>query len=300
MRSTSRIVRGVAAVALLAGTAACGGSGAEDSADGRGGDETDAFAAVAAAAENTGEVTSADFDAVMRSPQSAGGDLEMTGSMAWHPDLAMELTVAGEGLAAVPGVSGELAVVWVDDVMYTEMDEDFAAGFEGRDWMAMDLMALAERTGDEDIADAMSFGLDSANQSPAQQLALLLTSPEIELVGEEELNGEEVSHYRGTISTEDALAGNGGAGFLTEEERRRLAGTMAEQGIESYHLDVWVDDRDFPVRIHQAYDTSAGPVEYEVEYSGFGSEVVVEAPAEESVVDFMELLATVGAGLASD
>ncbi|MDT0346068.1 hypothetical protein [Streptomyces litchfieldiae] len=300
MRSPGRVALGAATAVLLAGTAACGGSESGSPFDSRGGDTApggDAFEAVAAAAETTQEVTSANFEAVMSSPQSAGGDLEMTGSMSWEPELAMDLTMSGDGLAAAPGMPAEVSVRWVDDVMYMDMGEDFAAEFEGRNWMAMDLMALAQETGDEAVADAMSFGLDSANQDPAQQLALLLESPEIELVGEETLDGVEVSHYRGTISTEDALENGGGAGLLTEEERRRLADAMGEQGIESYHLDVWVDENDLPVRINQSYDTDSGPVEYEVRYSDFGADVTVEAPPAGSVLDFMDLMGELESGM---
>ncbi len=298
MPSTGKVALGVVTAALLAGTAACGSSGSEGPVDGRGEDSGGAaFDAVAAAAETTREVTSARFTAEMRSPQSMGGNVEMTGAMTWESELAMDLTVGGEALAAEPGMPEETAVVWADDVMYVELGEQFATEFDGRSWMAMDLMALAEETGDEAIADTMSFGLDSANQDPAQQLALLLESPEIELVGEETLDGAEVSHYRGTISTEDALESNGGADFLTEEERRQLVDAMGEQGIDSYHLDVWVGEDDLPVQIHQSYDTGVGPVEYEVRYSDFGTDVTVETPPADATVDFMELLDELQTGM---
>ncbi|UCM89851.1 LolA-like protein [Streptomyces marincola] len=294
MPSTRKVALGAATAALLAGSAACGDAGG--SGDGGGGQGSAAFDAVSLAAETTREVTSAEFVATMRAPESMGGDMEMTGSMAWESELAMDLMVSGSALEADPAAPEEVPVVWVDDVMYMDLGEAFAAGSGGRTWVSFDPMALAEEIGDESVAGTMSFGLDSANQDPAQQLALLLESPEIELVGEETLDGAEVSHYRGTITTEDAL-GSGGADFLTEEERARLVDAMSEQGIDDYHLDVWVDENDLPVRIHQTYSTDQGPVEYEVAYRDFGTEVAVETPPAEETIDFMQLLQQLRTGL---
>lgn len=93
------------------------------------------------------------------------------------------------------------------------------------------------------------------------------------------------------------MESNGSADFLTEEERERLIEVMREQGIESYDVEVWVDGNDFPVQIHQTYDTSMGPVEYEVRYSDFGTGVDVAAPPADSVVDFGELLQELEEGL---
>ncbi|WP_049572454.1 hypothetical protein [Streptomyces sp. SBT349] len=303
MRPTQKVAVCFATVALLASTAACGGSDSAETTDGDNseadgpGSSSSAFEAVSAAAETTQEVTSANFEATMSSPEEAGGNLEMSGAMSWDPELAMDLTMTGEALAMSPGMGGETSVLWVDDVMYLDMGEEFAAEFDGRNWMAMDLMSIAEETGDPAVADSMSFGLDSTNQDPAQQLALLLQAPEIELVGEETLDGVETTHYRGTISVEDALERNGADDLLTDEERQQLTDVMEAQGIDSYHLEVWVDGDDYPVQINQSFDSAAGPVEYEVRYSDYGAEVTAEAPPSGAVVDFMEILEEFQAGM---
>jgi hypothetical protein len=158
-------------------------------------------------------------------------------------------------------------------------------------------MDIAEETGDEELTDTMSYGLDAANQDPARQVALLLESPDIDLVGKETLDGEPVDHYEGTITVEDALASGGGADLLTEEQRQEVTDAMREQGIDSYDIDVWVDENDFPVRIRQSYDTGLGPVESEMTYSNLGADVSVAAPPDGSVVDFMDLLGQLESGM---
>jgi hypothetical protein len=308
MRPTGKAALTGAVIALLAtGTAACSGSGSgsegpggTDNAGGFGGEASGAVQALVAAAETTEEITSADFEAVTSSPGSSGAEVEMSGSLSWEESLAMEITMSGDQLPLGAGLAdsvGDVSVLWLDGVMYMDMGEEFATEFEGRNWMRMDLMDIAEKTGDEALTDAMSFGLDQANQDPAQQMALLLESPEIDFVGEETVDGEPADHYQGTISAEDALEAGGGADLLTEEERERIAEVMSDQGIDSYEIDVWVNEDDFPVRIRQTYETDQGPVESEVTYSNLGDDVAVTAPPADSVVDFMDLMDRLETGL---
>jgi hypothetical protein len=282
MRPTARILpAAVATAALLAATAACAGSAeprdpAADPAGSQAGSGADpaspaAAEAVRAAAESTEEITSADFDAVVSSPDAAGGEVTMTGSLSWADELAMDVTLDGE--ATAPGMPDEVSAVWLDGVMYPEMGEDFGAGFDGRDWLRMDLANIARETGDESLVDVMSFGLERADQDPREQLDLLLGSPDLERLGEETLDGATVEHYRGTIAPEDAPSGT-----------------------EEYLIDVWVDEDDFPVRIRQSYETDEGPVESEVTYRDLGTEVAVEPPPEDSVIDFMDLLGAMESG----
>ncbi|SOD61871.1 hypothetical protein SAMN06297387_10441 [Streptomyces zhaozhouensis] len=308
MRFAYRIVTGVAGVALLAGTAACGGDEKEESSHGGdsrsdgGGDGAGTVEALQAAAENTADVRSARFEGEMNAPEAAGGQMTLEGVMSWDPTLTMEMTTSGGELASTPGAPEEVAVRWIDDVMYMHMGPEFGAEMDGREWLSMDLNAVAEiagEAGDPAMADAMTMGLESTNQNPAQQMGLLLNSPGIEEVGEETLNGVETRHYAGTVTIEDAVAGDQGGvtELLTEEEVEQLVAAMEQQGIESYDIDVWIDGDDMPVQVRQSYDTVEGPVEYEVRYSDFNTDVSVDAPPADAVLDFMELLADMGAEL---
>ncbi|MDT0267735.1 hypothetical protein RM844_15735 [Streptomyces sp. DSM 44915] len=297
MRSRYRLLTGIAGVALLAGTAACGSEDGSD-AEGRGGerngsDVTDISAALQAAAETTAGMNSARFEGEMTAPAAAGGSMTMTGVMSWQPALAMEMNITSDELAGTPGAPEEMVVRWVDNVMFMNMGPEFQAEMDGREWLSMDLNAIAEESGDPAMADAMAMGLESTNQDPAQQIAMLLSAPGIEEVGEESVNGVQTRRFSGTMSVEDALAQDqsGVTELLTEEEQRQLVTAMEQQGIESYDIDVWIDGSDLPVQIRQAYDTAEGPVEYEVRYSDFNTDVSVEEPAANTVLDFMELLA---------
>ncbi|TDC21115.1 hypothetical protein E1265_18890 [Streptomyces sp. 8K308] len=300
MRSIHRAALSAAAVVLVGATAACGGSdeGDEGAFGGeRGGEATsgDAFTAVQAAAESTTEVTSAGFTATTSGPAAAGGAVEMSGVMSWGDDLVMDATVSGEALQMDPESPSEMRMIMLGDVMYMNMGESFAAEFYGREWMMMDMGALAEESGDPTLAQAMDLGLSESNQDPASQMALLLQSPDIESVGEEEIDGVTTEHYQGTVSVEDALQNNGAGDLFTEEELQQLTDSMEQQGIESYDIDVWVDENDFPIQIRQAFESTMGPVTTEVRYTDLGADVDVAAPEEGSYVDFMELMESMGA-----
>ncbi|TDC79646.1 hypothetical protein [Streptomyces hainanensis] len=305
MRSMYRAALGAAAVVLIGCTAACGGSDGGDGDDAaRGGDTgrdsggTGAVQAVQAAAEATSEITSASFEMTMSGSQAAtGGDTEMSGVMSWADGIAMDATMSGDAFALTPEAPSEMRMVMLDDVMYMNLGATFAAEFEGREWMMMDIGALVEESGDPTLQEAMDLGFNEANQDPAAQTGLLLQSPDIEAVGEETLDGVTVQHYQGTVSVEDALANNAGAEFLTEQERQELVDAMNASGIESYDIELWIDENDFPVQIRQEFDSEMGPVTTEVRYTDLGADVQVAAPEEGSYVDFMELMESMGAGV---
>ncbi|GAA1915823.1 lipoprotein [Streptomyces sodiiphilus] len=294
MRPIRKGALAVATAALLIGTAACSGdSGSSDDAgsSGNGGAASrSAFEALQAAAEKTQEITSADIEMVVRAPGSAGGDMTMTGSMSWEPTLAMDITATGPDLNE-DGIS----MIFLDNVMYMNLGEEMAAETGGASWLKMDFAAIAEESGDDEIADALTHGMGEQQQSPQEQLALLLESSGVEHMGQETLNGEKVDRYSGTVTLEEALEGSG-EGVLDEAERTELIETLREQGIESFDIDVWVDGNDFPVQIHQAFETPEGKMVTETAYSNYGTSVTVEAPPEDETIDFMEMMA----GLAGD
>jgi hypothetical protein len=271
------------ALVLAAGTAAGAAPGGSDDSGG-------AVEAVREAAETTRDVTSAEFEAVLRTPDTPGEKAEITGSLSWDPGLTMDATATGEELSTVPGAPEEVGIVWLDDVVYLNVGETYAAAYGGREWLKADLTAIAEELGKEDLADALSIGLGGTNDGPTAQLALLLESPEIEHVGEETLDGATVDRYQGTVSREDAREHDGSAELLTEEERELLLGVMVREGIQKYEIDVWIDENDFPVRVHESYVSHQGQEEDDVRYSNYGTEVDATAPPSESVVDLLDIL----------
>jgi hypothetical protein len=305
MRPVRKALLGMATAVLLAGTAACGGSdsgtsdarGNEGSGDDRSGSDTSArsaFEALTAAAQSTEEITSADVVSVT---QQAGTETSMSGSLSWADGLEMTAVMTNDMFGAAAGGPGEIEVVWVDGVMYMNLGEEFATETDGRSWMAMDLAGLLEEAGEDALGSVLSSTMDQGAQSPADQVAMLLESEDVEWVAEEELDGATVNHYAGTLAMEDIFELQGTFEGLGEEERAALLDLLAEQGTEFYELDVWVNEDDFPVKVSQSYDTEMGPFAQETTYSNFGTEVNAEAPPADEVVDFLEMMQMMGAGI---
>ncbi|MFI9464868.1 hypothetical protein [Streptomyces xiamenensis] len=305
MRPVRKALLGMATAVLLAGTAACGGSdsgtsdarGNEGSGDDRSGSDTSArsaFEALTAAAQSTEEITSADVVSVT---QQAGTETSMSGSLSWADGLEMTAVMTNDMFGAAAGGPGEIEVVWVDGVMYMNLGEEFATETDGRSWMAMDLAGLLEEAGEDALGSVLSSTMDQGAQSPADQVAMLLESEDVEWVAEEELDGATVNHYAGTLAMEDVFELQGTFEGLGEEERAALLDLLAEQGTEFYELDVWVNEDDFPVKVSQSYDTEMGPFAQETTYSNFGTEVNAEAPPADEVVDFLEMMQMMGAGI---
>ncbi|MFF2378566.1 hypothetical protein ACFVUW_29675 [Streptomyces xiamenensis] len=305
MRPVRKALLGMATAVLLAGTAACGGSdsgtsdarGNEGSGDDRSGSDTSArsaFEALTAAAQSTEEITSADVVSVT---QQAGTETSMSGSLSWADGLEMTAVMTNDMFGAAAGGPGEIEVVWVDGVMYMNLGEEFATETDGRSWMAMDLAGLLEEAGEDALGSVLSSTMDQGAQSPADQVAMLLESEDVEWVAEEELDGATVNHYAGTLAMEDIFELQGTFEGLGEEERAALLDLLAEQGTEFYELDVWVNEDDFPVKVSQSYDTEMGPFAQETTYSNFGTEVNAEAPPADEVVDFLEMMQMMGTGI---
>ncbi|MGW7293996.1 hypothetical protein ACWGIB_16610 [Streptomyces xiamenensis] len=305
MRPVRKALLGMATAVLLVGTAACGGSdsgtsdaqGNEGSGDDKSGSDTSArsaFEALTAAAQSTEEITSADVVSVT---QQAATETSMSGSLSWADGLEMTAVMTNDAFGAAAGGPGEVEVVWVDGVMYMNLGEEFATETDGRSWMAMDLAGLMEEAGEDALGSVLSSTMDQGAQSPADQVAMLLESEDVEWVAEEELDGATVNHYAGTLAMEDVFELQGTFEGLGEEERTALLDLLAEQGTEFYELDVWVNEDDFPVKVSQSYDTDMGPFAQETTYSNFGTEVNAEAPPADEVVDFLEMMQMMGAGV---
>ena len=195
---------------------------------------------------------------------------------------AAELTVQTE----VMGQSLDITTIVVDQTFYV------GGGFLGQ--MLGDPDAFLEVTA-EDLENAgtgmdLSGLVESADQAQSSfdQLRGILEDS-FEVVGSDEIDGESVTHLRGTVATEDVLAELGDGG----------AAAYLENFPETYTVDVFVDDQNRPRRVStdvsltiegQDLDTSST-----VDFTDYGIEVDVEAPENtRSFREFMEGLGGLG------
>ncbi|MCX4995333.1 hypothetical protein OG481_17040 [Streptomyces longwoodensis] len=280
------------AVLLLTGAVACQDGGS----DGQGAQRS-AAQVLTAAFEKTTEAKSARVTMTMSAPDTMkdGGDMTASGVLGWDPAV-MDLTVEGSALAAEPDAPKKVRMIWRDNVMYMDMGETAAreADLGGKRWMKMDLGALAEESGGDALGRKMSGGLADMNQDPAQQLALLLDSPNLKHLGSEKIDGQRAEHYKGTLTVEEMMDSNDSLDLLGPAERKQLLGSIRKSGIKGYDTEVWVDQDDLPVRMDVAMDTPEGTVEMSMTYADYGAKAQVTPPPAAQTFDFLEMFRDLG------
>lgn len=278
----------LSAAALVAGLAGCNDGDAKAVGKALG----DPLQALTAAYEKTSAAKSAKVTMTM-SIEGAGaesGTIEMTGVQGWAP-ASMDITMKGSMLSAGdPDAPEQMRMVMLDNVMYMDMGEKQAAEMDGKRWMKLDMKAAAAESGDKALQKQLTGGLDNMNQDPAQQLALLLDSPDLKHVGAEKVNGMETEHYKGTLTFEQMLAANESSKLLSKEEHDKLIENVKKTGLKGYDTEVWVNKDGYPARMDIGMEMAEGTVQIRADYSDYGTKSAVEAPPASETVDLFKML----------
>ncbi|MEV3860262.1 hypothetical protein AB0J38_38905 [Streptomyces sp. NPDC050095] len=305
-----RTVGAAAVTALLCtGAVACGG-GDKDSGDGgtagkKVSSQTQSHSQITevltAAYKKTAQAKSAKVEMTMKMPSAldGGGTMKMSGTMGWDPTV-MDMTMSGSAFTAGdPDAPESVRMVWQNNVMYMDMGAKAAKDMDGKRWMKMDLGAIAKQAGDEKAARQMTGGLDNMNQDPAQQIAMLLDSPNLKHVGSATLGGVKTEHYKGKLTVDEMLAKNDSLKVLSKSERSELLKNVKKAGIKGYDTELWVNGDDLPVRMDVVMNSSQGAVEISEKFSDYGAAVKVQTPPASQTFDLMEMLKKIGAAAGS-
>ncbi|MER8042266.1 hypothetical protein [Streptomyces sp. NPDC094032] len=297
----------VAAVAVIAGVAGCqdgdGKAAGASSGKHQAGQTRDEMTKVIQAAyRKTAEANSAKvkmtMDMKMSGASGESGTTEMTGVQSWNP-AAMDITMKGSTFSALdPEAPKEFRVVMLDQVMYMDMGTKQAAEMDGKRWMKLDLKAAAEASGDPAMQKQMTGGLENMNQDPAQQLALLLESPNLKHVGSEKINGGDTEHYKGTLTFEQMLDANKQSETLTPKERDQLVAAMKKADVKGYDTEVWVNKDGYPARMVVDIKMAAGTMKMRADYTDYGAKATVQAPPANETFDLFAMLKGLKGGAA--
>jgi hypothetical protein len=290
------------AVAVVVGIAGCqGGSGEKKAAETPKKPETQSRAAVTqvltAAYEKTAAAKSAKVRMTVTMPATMkdGGTTEMTGVMGWNPSV-MDLTMSGSSFSG-PGMPEKMRMLMADGVMYIDGGAEAAKEMDGKRWIKFDLAAAAKQAGDKKLQKQMTAGMENLNQDPAQQLKVLLGSPNVKHLGSAKVDGVQAEHYKGTLTLEEMMASNKMLDTFSEQDRKKLLDNMKKTGIKGYDTEVWVNEDDYPVRMDVGMDSPEGKVKMVAHYSDYGSAATVKAPPAGETFDFMEMMKELGEGL---
>lgn len=292
-----------AGVALTATAVVVGVAGCQDGGDAKSGagvkSHGDVTKVIQAAYEKTSAAKAAKvkMTMTMSGVGADAGTVEMTGVQGWNPAV-MDITVKGSMLAAGdPDAPEQVRMLMADNVMYMDMGAKQAAEMDGKRWMKLDMKAAGEASGDKALQKQMTGGLESMNQDPAQQLALLLDSPNLKHVGAAKINGMETQHYKGTLTVEQMLAANESSKLLSKKDHDALIANVEKMGMKGYDTQVWVNEDGLPARMDVGMTMAEGSMKMRADYSDYGTQATVEVPPAKDTVDLFKMLKELGAGL---
>ncbi|MFE6888746.1 hypothetical protein [Streptomyces sp. NPDC057694] len=295
-----RTVGAAAATALLcAGAVACGGGSAESGTK-SGSVDSGAAQALTAAYKKTAQARSAKVAMTMKSPSGlGGGSVRLSGTMGWNPTV-MDMTMKGSGLdTGGADVPDSVRMIMQNDVMYVDGGAAAAKEMGGKRWMKLDLASLGKQA-DGALGQQMTGGLGSMDQDPAQQIAVLLDSPNLKHLGSATVDGERTEHYKGKLTVEEMVKSNDSLKVLGADERSRLLKNIKKAGIKDYDTELWVNKDDLPVRLDVTMGSAQGPVEMSERFSDYGAAVKVDVPPAGQTYDLMDAFGKLGKGTLQD
>jgi len=114
---------------------------------------------------------------------------------------------------------------------------------------------------------------------PLQALQILNGADgDIDIVGDDDIDGVAVTHYQVTVDLQAALDSLDGA------DRAALQAAIDRLGSDSLVVDVWIDDEGVVRRLSADIDLGDRTVTMTLDYSDFGSPVRIRVPRERAVV----------------
>jgi hypothetical protein len=255
------LVVGIGAVALVAGR---GG--------GEGGD-ADAYS-LAAASQRTANADTVVYEMTMS--VGALGEVRMDGGV----DNEAQLMTLTMDMGALSGddASMEMIVDVGGGVAYVRADEFGEMLPMDAEWFSMDLETLAAMNG-ESLADLQDqFAVDPTDT------ATLFQDVEAVEVGIEEIDGQQVKHYRVDIDVEAALA-------ATPQAQQQLddAG-MAGELPDTITYDVWVTEDNQLRRLTFELPVMGETMRTQLDMTSVDEPLEVEIPTGDAVADITDLI----------
>jgi hypothetical protein len=263
MRRTGAICLAVTTAAALTALSACSASATKAAstaaANGAGGAKSAVLTvadALSLTTKKTSSYTSSKVRMTMVVPKV--GSTVMTGSMSRNP-LAMDMTMTN------PQLPQGMRVLMSGTTEYMNMGDAGAKEFNGKHWLKMDFSTMGAEG--KALADALN---KSNTQSPSTSVKLLTSSGDVKRVGTETVDGVSTTHYAGTVDLKKLSA--------SDPDLKSLLDSATKLGMTTETVDMWVNDQNLPVKVHETATSSQGPVDTTIEYSDFGNTPVTVTP----------------------
>ncbi len=293
--------RGVVMAGAVLFAGACGSSSSEDGATGTKAKELTPLEAVVASSNKTVEAKSSRmaFTLLTQGVQGLpGGSLTITGEGAF--DYAGRQGTFTMNVPAIGGMQvGQIEAVSTGSTIYQKFPPQLASALGGKPWVKIDLDQVGKSAG----IDFNSISQASSGD-PTQALQFLKgAGADMVEVGKEQVRGEVVTHYRGTIDMNKAAA-------AAPPEQQQTYQKLAQIYGQPLPVEAWVDGEGRLRKMTYAVDLArlnlppqagagqkpTGNFNFTMELFDFGAPVSVTVPPADQVTDFTQLLGTAGGG----
>jgi hypothetical protein len=264
---------GFTAATLVAATA-CGSSSVKDTADKAAEAVTNSdkiMAALTRATDRTEELGSAEVK--MSTDVGTGTPIAMDGTYSWGDGFAYDVemdTKAAQMQTLTDDPS--IRVLFVDGAYYYDIDPQPSGPLKGKEWMKIDGSAVFGEAG------AQAFGGGGGAGSPTASMKGLKYAKNVEDLGTQTVNGQKATHYRAVIGQDQMGKFKDAYG-----DQNSLLGSMTG-GADSITMDIWVGDKDLPVRLVQ----KIGQMKVSMDFEKFGKTAEVKAPPAAQTGDLTE------------
>ncbi|WP_217142652.1 hypothetical protein [Streptomyces sp. AC627_RSS907] len=248
-----------------------------DEAADKAGSKTDMImAALSRATDRTEELGSAEVRTTTE--LGTGEPISMDGTYSWGDGYALDVEMDAKAAQMQELTdSPTVRTLFVDGAYYYDIDPQPAGPLEGKEWMKIDGSAVFGESG----AAAMSGG---GGGSPADSMKGLKYASDVEDLGKETVNGKPTTHYRAVLDQEDM-------GKFKEALSGADSLLNSAAGSGSITMDIWVGDKDLPVRLKQEF----GTMKVTMDFDKFGAAKKIVAPPAEQTGDLTEEVKDAGA-----
>ena len=205
----------------------------------------------------------------------SGSDVSMTlnGDEQYSPSLEMSLNMQTQGQS--------ISEIFLGDKIYMDYPALSSELGGGKQWDEIDLSEAGGSLG------ALSSIINSArDENPTTQMSALLASKEITKVGTETVQGQQTTHYSGTLNANDFLDDSAQTSQLSSSQISALKSLLQSGQVSSEKVDLWVASSGLPVQVKVAVQTSAaGTTDVTLDMSDWGAPFQVSAPPAGEVAD---------------
>jgi len=282
---------GIATLAALAVAGCSGGSGNGSANPGAGHlpgggsgavSNGAAISLVADAMDQAGKADTVKMTGTMTTSGQSAVTATLTAQEQYSPDLEMSMSIGANGQ--------DISDVLVGTTVYLKYPA-LSAMTDGKPWAKIDLSKAGGAIG------SLSSILDQArNYNPTTQLSALLAAGGITEVGREAVDGQQTTHYAGTLTADQVLALGTSEAHLTPDQIKLLQNEFKTAGLKSETVDAWVNADNLPVEIKVLQKAASSSTNMDMHLSDWGAKVNIGAPPADQVYDLTAKLGSTGLG----